>query len=676
MKRKMVYAGITYLVGLFFASCFDNTSGIVFAAAAAAVSSLVCCAAKIKLKYFVFCVCFFLTGFGIYKAYDGYTEKNIRIYEGVRAEFTGRITMMEKHSDDKSSYRLRGKINGKTGAEVIWYGQTGDCGYGDTVRLVCTFSGLENTYLFSQKDYYESQGIYLQVSNAESAEFIKNRSFSPVKVIRNYRDHICSFITGFIPGPPGALITAMLTGDRSGLDDSESSSMYRTGIGHVMAVSGMHLVLLTSAVSLLLKRAGAGKKLQFAVIETVIVLFTVFTGMSVSVLRSAFMVTLIYSSHIFSRRTDPLNSLCIAVMFFTLTRPYLISNPSFLLSVSGTFGSAVFAPYVTSGMDESTFLRKLKKDILYMFCVSVSVFPFSLMFFDETSVVSPFTNILLMPLCEFILMCGFVCAASGGLSFLSCPCLIAGGLAGKLLMKISDMTASLSFVSVPSGPEYIPVLTAVLAVLVAAGVILFADRKLTALMLSVSLMVMSISGVVYRRAESDVLSIYRLGTANSTVYVIVKDGTADIADLTGSRKNVRYVKKALDRSGIRKTGSLVFTKNPYQAMALYDESMRYRKTENVLVPEGTYFKDSRKICGCTPQESVTAGTQIIYDDYSIVFESRDTLNITYSDVSVICGKKAVSVCEGSAEEKFENSNILVRIDSSGRTDIINLDENG
>lgn len=676
MKRKMVYAGIFYLVGLFFASRFDLTSGMVLSAFLMAFSALFCCFRKIKLKIFVFCTCFFLAGFGIYSGYEHFYADRIRTYEGCSIEFTGKITEMTNHSDDKSLYRLSGKTDSGIKADIVWYGQTHDCEYGDTVKLSCTVTGFSNTYLFKQKDHYESEGVYLQVSSAESAEFVKNDSFSMIRIIKRYRDRICRRITDILPGTPGALITAMLTGDKSGLDENESSAMYRTGIGHVMAVSGMHLVLLTSLISLLLRRAGAGRKLSFIVIEAAVIVFSVFTGMPVSVLRSAVMITLIYSSYLFARRSDPFSSLCISVIILTVCEPYLIRNASFLLSVSGTFGSAVFAPFVTERSDDDGFFRRLKKNVLYMFCVSSSVFPFSVMFFDETSVISPFTNIILIPVCEFMLICGFVCVLSGGASFLTYPALIAGGLAGKLLTAVSDITASLSFVSVPSGPQYISFLTAVLVIIVIITVLKFRDGKMTALSLAVSMAVMSISGMIYRRAESDVLNIYRLGTGKSMVYVVVNGHNADIADLSGDRKNVRYAVKALDRCGIKRISSLIFMKNPYQSLALFDQAMKYRKAGNVFVPDGTYLKPDTKLCGCIPKVYGSDGVYERYPGYDLEIKDKSTLEINYSGLSFECTRESIVLYSGNTEKRFEESDLLIRISGSGKISVTNLDENG
>jgi len=676
MKRKMVYAGIFYLVGLFFASRFELTSGLLLSACLTAFSALFCCFRKIKLNIFVFCICFLLAGFGIYSGYEHFYADKIRAYEGCSIEFTGKITEMTHYSDDRSSYRLSGRIDSGIKADIVWYGRTYDCEYGDTVKLDCTVTGFSNTYLFKQKDHYESDGVYLQVSSAESAELIKNDSFSPVRIIKRYRDHICRRITDILPGTPGALITAMLTGDKSGLDDNESSALYRSGVGHVMAVSGMHLVLLTSLISLMLRKAGAGRKLSFIIIESAVILFSVFTGLPVSVLRSAVMITLIYSSYLFSRRSDPFSSLCISVIVLTACEPYLIRNASFLLSVSGTFGSAVFAPFVTENISDDGFFGRLKKNVLYMFCVSSSVFPFSVMFFDETSVISPVTNIILMPVCEFMLICGFVCALSGGVSFLAYPALIAGGLAGKILTAVSDLTASLSFVSVPSGPQYISFLTAVLVIIVIITVLKFRDGKMTALSLAVSLAVMSISGVIYRRAESDVLNIYRLGTGKSMVYVVVNGHNADIADLSGDRNNVRYAVKALDRCGIKRISSLIFMKNPYQSIALFNEAMRYRKAENVFVPEGTYLKPDSELCGCIPQVYGSDGVSERYRGYDLDIKDKNSLEINYSGFSFECTRDRIVLYSENTEKTFEESDLLIRISGSGKISVINLDENG
>ena len=95
-----------------------------------------------------------------------------------------------------------------------------------------------------------------------------------------------------------------------------------------------------------------------------------------SVIRAFIMITLTGSSVLFYRRSDVLNSLCIAVIIITLPSPFVIRDASFLLSVSGAFGIGVFAQYMTKGMPDEKGSQKLIKIIIAFSLVTLFVFRF------------------------------------------------------------------------------------------------------------------------------------------------------------------------------------------------------------------------------------------------------------------------------------------------------------
>ncbi len=674
MKRKMVYAGLSYLVGLFFASHFNHFRQILAILAILLALSIFFCVRKIKIKYYIVCAFFLITGCGIYNIYKGEVYSKIISVSGTDIHYSGKIIEIKNYSDEKSSYLLNGTIDGKIHSKLLWYTTSFDCDYGDTVSFECTPEMFENTYLFNQKDYYESSGIFLHTDNAHQTDVISDKGFSLKRHMLHYRDYINDRIDHILPGKYGAVITAMLNGDKSGLDDTVLTAMYRCGIGHVMAVSGMHLVLLTSLISVLLSKIKVSRKIRFTVIETIMILFVLFTGISVSVIRSAVMLTLVYGSGLFGRKSDPLNSLCIAIIILTAAQPYIIDNPAFILSVTGTFGAAVFAPYVTEKMDDTSIISRFNRKIVFMLCVSASVFPFSVLYFDETSLISPFSNIFIMPVCVFILICGFITALCGGICFIAYPVLIAGGLACKLLLEVTSFIASLRYVSIPLGPDYIPVVTVILTVFILFSVIKYRSRGITAASVIISVFIICISGTVYRFANRDVMSVFRLGTEKNSVLVITRGYNADIIDLTGDRKNAEYVRKTLDRYGIRKVNSVTFIKNPYQSMASFDDVFKLNSASHVYVPVETYIYENTQICGCSPEFADTDNIGFAYEDYCVSVSNDGSVSIVYGKSVLKYDNDGIHLQKDDADNIYEFTNMIVRLDRKGNTDIHNLDE--
>lgn len=661
MKRKMVWTGVSFSAGMFFASGFPGDMQIPLMLGILLVSAFFFNKAGKKFIYFAVSALFFINGTLLYTLYDAFVYEKIISYEGKEIFYSGEITGIKDYAEDKSEYRLSGKINNEVRAEIIYYGESLDCDFYDKISFRCTPETFKNTFLFNKKDYYESSGCFLQTDSISDMEVFRKEGFSLRKIIFHYREYTEKKIASVLPGKNGALISAMLTGDKSGLGDTNKKELYRCGTGHMMAVSGMHLVLVVSLFSGLLKSTGLSGKKRFLFTETVILVFVIFSGMTVSVVRAAFMMTLICGAELFGRRTDPLNSLCIASMLLLVCEPFLIKNASFLLSVSGTYGAAVFTPYIISDMKEDSFFDKLKIKIITVFCISACVFPFSVMFFDNISVIAPVSDIILIPLCTCALLCGFALAVSGGIDVIAYPVMMLGGLMSKLVFHISSVLAGSGAVTIALKKNYVPVLTLFLTAFVIFTEVKYRKRRYTFLALIIATGIFMISPSVYSFMNRNVLSVYRVGNTRSAAIVVTLGKNADIVDMTGNAKSSEYAAKLSDMYGIHRIDSVSFLKNPYQSMASYSEKLSLNSIEHVYLPEETYIDYGIDICGCEPEFFGEEGIMIDNSRYRIEADNENGVKIFYKDILIHCTPSEIITDEGIYKEQ----NIALRISQDG-----------
>ena len=337
VKRKMVYIGVSYAIGLFFASFITQISQV-FLLAIVLVSGLLIMkyGAGMNLKEICMCGISFIFGVSLYFSYNVLTYEAVIKYAGTEepTKFCGKVLDVKEYAGDKSQYRIRGRLDGVQQAEILVYYDSKECDYGDKVTLSGTFEEFENSYIFPSKDYYKSQNIFLEASDIKDFQTEKSNTFSVVKVLRHYRDYISKVFYRVLAEDEADVLNAMMFGAKSGMDSYTKNNLFRMGIGHVMAVSGLHLVLFAEVVRKTLEKFLKNKKVIFVITEIFLVMFCICSGMSMSVMRSFIMLLIVYSADIFERKADTLNSLCIAVIVLTIFKPYTITNSSFLLSVS------------------------------------------------------------------------------------------------------------------------------------------------------------------------------------------------------------------------------------------------------------------------------------------------------------------------------------------------------
>lgn len=146
-----------------------------------------------------------------------------------------------------------------------------------------------------------------------------------------------------LPQEYSGLVCAVVLGSRTDLPDEQYELFQQLGIQHLLAVSGMHLALLTGMFSLLLKRLFRSDRLRILFSMAFVLFYMLLTGMSPSVSRAGIMLLLSFLAQLVSRRADAAVSLAAAVLLMLLYNPFLARNTGFLFSVFSTIGVRILA---------------------------------------------------------------------------------------------------------------------------------------------------------------------------------------------------------------------------------------------------------------------------------------------------------------------------------------------
>lgn len=605
----MAYIGSSYLVGLFFASFLSCGSYSVTVFIAVGTVSAALAVWLIFLgKYAKQAVC--LIAFGaamlLYGLYGVKVYKNIIGYDGLNVEIFGTVTEYAEHSGDKASYVVRGVINGSTKAEVMFYTDGCDAEIGDLIRVAGVAAIPEDKYTFPAEAYYKAKGIYLRLNKVIAFSHMESRGFSLRRVPDRYREYIIDRIGVFMDTESMSVMSAMLFGDKSELDSSAKTLMYRAGIGHIMAVSGVHISVLCAFFQLFISRIKAKRSLRFVLIMLPVCCFAMLAGMSNSVLRAAFMAALVYGAELFRRRADTYNSLGIAVILLTAANPFSVRDASFLLSVMGVFGVAVVSPEAIKIAERKHKIGKISKGIITSLCTSAVIFPVSMLFFDEVSVVSPISNLLLMPVCSVIMVCGLIVTVTGGVTFIALPVLKICEVLCHFVLWASGLIGRLHFSYIPLGNGFAKAMV-IASVCAAVGVLTVTGKPDIA---AVSVLAMFIIATI-------LINIYKIVPDSSVKIAVLKDGSSVIAlvhdrssaaviDLNNGGKALSAAVKYLNRLGIYNIDFLFLNEDANTSLPVYSAGFELFEADLALIPEKLsafsdtdYFGGTVWTYGCT-----------------------------------------------------------------------------
>lgn len=337
---------------------------------------------------------------------------------------------------------------------------------GDELSVTASFE-LADTLSGKNSDYYYSKGITLQAyARGEASVTCPDRvpvRYWPVYVSRAIRE---SALRAF-PDSVGPLVSALITGDTSGLDGSFYSALRRTGTAHVVAVSGLHVSFLAGLITTLLGRhrrrsAGVGIALMF--------FFAAAAGNTPSVLRAAFMQSMLLLAPLLDREDDRATSLGTILMLLLVQNPYAAASISLQLSFAAVAGIYLFTgplcrrwqdwlPHKPEGFWPRLgcmAFRFLTSSLAVTLGAIAFTTPLSAYYFNTVSLISPLANLLTLWAVSDLFLGGLVVAVVGLiLPPLAALLALVVSLAGYYLLWMVPLLAAFPFAAVSAGSFYI-----------------------------------------------------------------------------------------------------------------------------------------------------------------------------------------------------------------------------
>ena len=140
------------------------------------------------------------------------------------------------------------------------------------------------------------------------------------------------------------LTEAMLLGDKSALSDVARRDFNRSGVAHLLALSGLHVVLLFGVLERILAGALVPRKLRAAVVMLAAVGYVFLTGCSLSVTRAVCMLSMVSLARLLSVSSDSRTSLGVAGALILFFQPQAVTDAGFWMSFSSTFGLLTMMP--------------------------------------------------------------------------------------------------------------------------------------------------------------------------------------------------------------------------------------------------------------------------------------------------------------------------------------------
>lgn len=235
------------------------------------------------------------------------------------------------------------------------------------------------------------------------------------------RQRLAQGIAARIGGPEGAFAAAITTGDRSAMAQDDLEALRRANLAHLLAISGLHMGLLTGFVFLALQQGGALvpgvalhwplRKLSAIGAIAVGAVYLLLSGGAVSTERAFIMVAMMFVGVLFDRAALTLRAVALAALVVLIARPEAIVSAGFQMSFAATAALVGVFALLRRGRGRAGLGAAIGALFLSSLIAGLATAPFAAAHFNQVPHYGVIANMLSVPVMGSVVMPAAVAAA-------------------------------------------------------------------------------------------------------------------------------------------------------------------------------------------------------------------------------------------------------------------------
>ena len=292
--------------------------------------------------------------------------------------------------------------------------------YGDYVELSgnvesSTSSSIDPSY----KKFLKKNLVSGIIQNPDSVfKSGKNQSMitHSIRILYMISSYFEQSINSILPEPQASLAAGLVLGIKRNIPADLTDDLNRTGLTHIVALSGYNVTIIMLVFSQLLVQH-LGKRKTFWAGVVLVTLFVIMTGAASSVIRAGIFSTLVIYGSTVGRKADQTNMMLLAAIIMILANPFILTNDiGFQLSFLAFAGLIYFSPIISRLFDSSRFRNWpdwIKLPFVETLSAQIAVFPLIIYVFGRFSLIAPIANFLVLWILPLAMLVSFIAGLSG-----------------------------------------------------------------------------------------------------------------------------------------------------------------------------------------------------------------------------------------------------------------------
>lgn len=287
-----------------------------------------------------------------------------------------------------------------------------------TVRLKRPH-GSANPHGFDYEAWLLERGFRATGTIRTRHEAVRTEPFvwRPGYVVERLRDAVRErFLTELADAPYAGVLIALTIGDQRSIPSAQWQVFTRTGISHLVSISGLHVTMVAALCAALVNglwRRSERLMLRFPAQKAAVLagwlaamLYTLLAGFEVPAQRTLYMLSVVAMALLSGRHLGATRTLLLALLAVLLLDPWTMLAPGFWLSF-GAVAVLLFAGSSRLAGEEDASGRRWLAGIrqwgVTQWAVTVGSLPLLLLFFQQFSLVSPLANAVAIPVVSFVI---------------------------------------------------------------------------------------------------------------------------------------------------------------------------------------------------------------------------------------------------------------------------------
>jgi len=406
---------ISFISGIFLSSFFKIQNLIIYELLTLAVFYILISLKEKSVIIFAVCMIFFGLGAMRFQKADFVLENNpIKNYYSKEATIVANIIDEPISKNGRTTFTVKTesvnkeKLESKILITALGYQKYS---YGDRLKIDAKIYEPPVFSDFNYKNYLKKSGILAVIYWPKIKIISKNNGNLLYSKILSLKQSLREIIKENLSPPSSWFLAAMTLGDKKDISSQWKEKLNKVGLRHITCISGMHIVILSGILVWVFIMLGFYRGQAFYPAICLLWLFILMTGLQPSAIRAGIMASLFFFSQKIGRQKSASRAILLAASIMLAVNPLLLRfDIGFELSFLATLGIIYLMPLFNKMFSKVALLQSFRIDQLLSITIAAQIFtlPILIYNFGYFSLISPLSNLLIVPALPYIMASGFL----------------------------------------------------------------------------------------------------------------------------------------------------------------------------------------------------------------------------------------------------------------------------